>query len=52
MKEPTSHEAIDIQASPKRVWKILTSLLYMEQWSELPITFAGEQELHKDSKIH
>ena len=51
MQELTSHESIDIQAPPERVWEILTKLSYMEQWSELPITFAGEQELHKGSKI-
>ena|SRR5688572_12000195 len=52
MKELTSHESIDIQAPPVRVWEILTKLSYMKQWSQLKVTFAGEEELHKDAKIH
>lgn len=51
MQNLTSHESIDIKASPERVWEVLTKLSYMKQWSELSITFAGEQELHKGAKV-
>lgn len=52
MKELTSHESIDIQASPLSVWEVLTKLSYMKQWSQLRVTFVGEQELYKGAKIH
>ncbi|HYF66641.1 MAG TPA: SRPBCC domain-containing protein [Ohtaekwangia sp.] len=52
MKELTSYESIDIQASPVRVWEVLTKLSYMKQWSQLLVAFAGEQELHEGAKIH
>lgn len=52
MRELTSFESVDIQAPASKVWEILTNLSYMEKWSLLEITFAGEQALHKGSKIH